>query len=762
LLAPAVHAEPATTPRFELLGNPLNSPTAFLSEVSGISGDGSVIYGIVQAELVDPLRPEAGIQRATFAWRNGFPVQLARASGRSDIAKGASRNGRFIGGAAAEGGAAAVRWGLAAPEARLATPNPSVNPPATQDVVGISDDGRRAVGSFPYGSGSQDGAFAWSANTGYTTIPPIAGFRAGPEEGPGHILMGAADDARIALGYETKSFVDASNRFVYSAQAFYWTAETGTVGLGWASLNAVSPTSFVTDATPDGSVICGASNTQDDISRIGHIWTAQSGWERIVPGDFSSPALAISADGRTVVGWYAGSRTETGRAYIWTRDDGFNDLQTVLEAQGAVLPPGFTISEARGLSDDGRTIVGVGVDVEGRTVGWVATYSPQPGCPQVATQPAPVTVPAGQTAVLEAVFAGRTPQTIRWLRNGQPVSPGVGGAAPGGGLVLGHTSARLTILAAQTPDAGQYSCEIESICGILLTIPATLAVTQQTNCAVSIEPLRPAAATAGQPFTLSALVVGSGPLTFRWFCNDQLITDGPGGAAPGGGTVSGATTPTLRIDASSTADAGTYRYQVIGPCGTLNGAATPVLITAGAGCPSTPRAPEIVGTPTPGGFLTIAIGSLLGNGPFTFQWTRNGQPVTSGPQGASPGGGSVFIFGEPLNRLIIIGVQPSDSGVYACVISNACGTITTLPVPVTIGVPNPACSLADITGIGGPPAIPDGLLTGDDFNAFISAFAAGELLADVTGIGGPPAIPDGLITGDDFNAFISAFAAGCP
>ncbi len=72
------------------------------------------------------------------------------------------------------------------------------------------------------------------------------------------------------------------------------------------------------------------------------------------------------------------------------------------------------------------------------------------------------------------------------------------------------------------------------------------------------------------------------------------------------------------------------------------------------------------------------------------------------------------------------------------------------------------CSVADVTGIGGPPAGPDGLLTGDDFNSFISAFAAGDLLADITGIGGPPSSPDGLITGDDFNAFISAFAAGCP
>ncbi|MFO0376800.1 MAG: GC-type dockerin domain-anchored protein [bacterium] len=83
-------------------------------------------------------------------------------------------------------------------------------------------------------------------------------------------------------------------------------------------------------------------------------------------------------------------------------------------------------------------------------------------------------------------------------------------------------------------------------------------------------------------------------------------------------------------------------------------------------------------------------------------------------------------------------------------------------VVVKFGGGASACNAADITGIGGPPAGPDRLLTGDDFNAFISAFAADDLLADITGVGGPPATPDGLLTGDDFNAFISAFAAGCP
>ena len=79
---------------------------------------------------------------------------------------------------------------------------------------------------------------------------------------------------------------------------------------------------------------------------------------------------------------------------------------------------------------------------------------------------------------------------------------------------------------------------------------------------------------------------------------------------------------------------------------------------------------------------------------------------------------------------------------------------------LTLSIGPAACSLADIASVGGA-ASPDGLLTGDDFVAFINAFAEGSLAADVTGIGGPPEIPDGLLTGDDFNAFITAFAAGC-
>ena len=65
-------------------------------------------------------------------------------------------------------------------------------------------------------------------------------------------------------------------------------------------------------------------------------------------------------------------------------------------------------------------------------------------------------------------------------------------------------------------------------------------------------------------------------------------------------------------------------------------------------------------------------------------------------------------------------------------------------------------SPADIVQIGGAPG-PDNALTGDDFIAYINAFASGDLLADIVGIGGTRP-PDNQITGDDFIAFINAFA----
>jgi hypothetical protein len=80
-------------------------------------------------------------------------------------------------------------------------------------------------------------------------------------------------------------------------------------------------------------------------------------------GASSSAALAVNGDGTVIVGRYP--------AFLWTPTLGMVDLQTYLISQGADLT-GWTLAEARGVSADGRTIVGNGSNnVTGQSV-WIA------------------------------------------------------------------------------------------------------------------------------------------------------------------------------------------------------------------------------------------------------------------------------------------------------------------------------------------------------------------------------------------------------
>jgi len=89
-------------------------------------------------------------------------------------------------------------------------------------------------------------------------------------------------------------------------------------------------------------------------------------------------------------------------------------------------------------------------------------------------------------------------------------------------------------------------------------------------------------------------------------------------------------------------------------------------------------------------------------------------------------------------------------------LSGTAGGITTLTARTNC--PLPACLSDLVGGDGNPPA--DGNTDGNDFQAFLNAFGAGDSLADIVGgDGNPPA--DGNVDGNDFQAFLNAFGAGC-
>jgi len=99
-------------------------------------------------------------------------------------------------------------------------------------------------------------------------------------------------------------------------------------------------------------VVAGQSYSEGTLtSRRAFVWTPQSGYRDIgvLPGYFDSEASAVSRDGSMVVGTCLGSLT-TG--YIWSEESGMVPLASV--------PGDSRLSYARGMSGDGRIIVGNG------------------------------------------------------------------------------------------------------------------------------------------------------------------------------------------------------------------------------------------------------------------------------------------------------------------------------------------------------------------------------------------------------------------
>jgi uncharacterized membrane protein len=118
----------------------------------------------------------------------------------------------------------------------------------------------------------------------------------------------------------------------FKSEAFRWTEATGMVSLGDLLGGRVRSTAY--DVSADGSVIVGSG-------------------EILGEADESVPA-----------------------AFYWTAENGMLNLRDLLVAGGATGLDGWTLTEARGVSYDGLTIVGTGVH-NGVTEAWVATI-PEP------------------------------------------------------------------------------------------------------------------------------------------------------------------------------------------------------------------------------------------------------------------------------------------------------------------------------------------------------------------------------------------------
>ena len=141
------------------------------------------------------------------------------------------------------------------------------------------------------------------------------------------------------------------------------------VGLGHLhrDLFAISESS---STSADGSVVVGRSTVFGGEFRPFR-WTQASGMVDLgqLPNTLNGDARAVSADGSVVVG------NSGATAFIWTAEDGMRSLETLLTNEAGIDLTGWSLFSASGISADGLTITGWGINPSGFTEAWIATLS---------------------------------------------------------------------------------------------------------------------------------------------------------------------------------------------------------------------------------------------------------------------------------------------------------------------------------------------------------------------------------------------------
>ena len=339
----------ASTYSFQGFGNDLNAAR----EPFGVSADGTIV--VVNAGSGNP---------EAFRWTRGggmiglgeLPGGFVASSGFGVSPDGATVVGRSL----SASGLEAFRWtstggmvglgdlpgGIFASEAWDASANGTV-------IVGWS------------ASTSGDEAFRWTSASGMVGLGDL----------PGGAFYSRArdvsDDGEVVVGFSTYG--------VIGGQAFRWTSGGGMVGLGFLP-GGLSPTknSGAFGISGNGEVIVGDSSSEG--GQQAFRWTIRDGMVGLgdLPGggfQFNSYATDVSGDGEVIVG---SGRSDAGdEAMLWTNEIGMVSLRDYLVEMGVSNLSNWFLREARGISADGRTIVGVGTNPSGDYEAWIVTI-PEP------------------------------------------------------------------------------------------------------------------------------------------------------------------------------------------------------------------------------------------------------------------------------------------------------------------------------------------------------------------------------------------------
>ena len=329
-------------------------PDGTRSEARGISADGSTVVGMAtDSEFIDG---------QAIRWtRTGGIIALGDlpGGGKNSFASSISSDGKVIVGTGTSVNSAtgpeAFIWTEQEGMLRLTSILPSHTIHSAANAV--SEDGDVVVGFIDHPVRE---AFRWTRAEGLVLLGDLPGGQFQSD----------------AIGASTNGVIVGQGQSADGVEAFRWTSETGMVGLGQLSASDFAHSTAIA-VSADGSVVVGYASSTNSFEAFR--WTAATGMKGLgflsddTPG---SHAFAISADGRVIGGWAATERDEV--AFIWTEARGMRKLWDLLLSQGInPAEDGWgNLESVRGLSADGRYVVGVGKR-NGRDEGFVAEIRAQ-------------------------------------------------------------------------------------------------------------------------------------------------------------------------------------------------------------------------------------------------------------------------------------------------------------------------------------------------------------------------------------------------
>lgn len=371
----------------------------YASSAFDVSADGRVVVG------TNSLKPDTAalIVSEAFAWsaREGMRSLGILPGGipGGSTAYGVSANGLVtVGGSTTGTFDRSFRWDTANEMTAL----PALTEVSRSTAFASSADGQYIVGmdqAFTPGAPGTDSrrAYRWSEATGTVDLGVIherGGSAASDVSSNGQIVVGNAFETRVDENGEQRRLADI-------AEPFVWNQTAGMTGLGHMPYFIDIDVAFdyyrdsrATAVSADGDIVVGYSSIiPESFDLSGHIRT--KAFRRTeadglvdlghVPGLglVETKAVDVSEDGSVIVGMNFYELPPTAdpppdwrpwTPFLWDEENGMRLLRDVVDVELGLADAGdldgWWLDTVSAISDDGRTIVGAGVNARGEREAW--------------------------------------------------------------------------------------------------------------------------------------------------------------------------------------------------------------------------------------------------------------------------------------------------------------------------------------------------------------------------------------------------------